>query len=91
MRIIESKCPGCGANVKFNESDNKGICEYCKKEFTITKDPQEEFLLSVNEFSKDVMKQVSSSFKISRIMFFIVFFIALAIILFVFIKMFTMI
>ena len=90
MRLVESKCPGCGANVKFNENDTKGVCEYCKKEFTITKDPQEEFLLSMNEFSKDIMKHVSSSFKISRIIFFIVFFMAFAIILFVIIKMFTM-
>ena len=78
MKIIEKKCPGCGADVKFDENATKGVCEYCKKEFLIQKDPQEEFLLSMNDFSKDVMHQVSSSFKFSRFIFFFIFFLAFA-------------
>ena len=73
MKIIEKKCPGCGADVKFDENAKKGVCEYCKKEFLIEKDPQEEFLLSMNDFSKDVMKHVSSSFKVSHYLFIFVF------------------
>jgi len=76
MKIIEKKCPGCGADVKFDENATKGVCDYCKKEFIIQKDPQEEFLLSMNDFSKDVMHQVSSSFKFSRFLFFFIFFFA---------------
>lgn len=37
MKIIEKNCPSCGASVKFNENEQKGICECCKKEFLIEK------------------------------------------------------
>lgn len=59
MKIIEAKCPGCGANVKFDENSKSGVCEYCKKEFVIEKDPKEEYLLTLAEFQKSVFKRVS--------------------------------
>ncbi len=64
MKIVEAKCPGCGANVKFSEDAKKGICDYCKKEFLIEKDPNEEYLLSINELKMKSFKRASLMQKI---------------------------
>ena len=38
MRLIEKKCPNCGANLEFNESDKTCKCQYCKRSFEIERD-----------------------------------------------------
>ena len=35
MKIIEKKCPNCGADLKFNIGDRETKCNYCKTEFII--------------------------------------------------------
>ncbi len=73
MRIVEKKCPGCGANIKFNENDSKITCEYCKKELLIEKDPKEEYLLTLNEIQKKVFNRVSVMHKVISIIAIIIF------------------
>lgn len=34
-KVLDCKCLGCGATIKFNPILNKFKCEYCKSEFTI--------------------------------------------------------
>lgn len=38
MKLIEKKCPNCGANLSFNDTDKSCKCEYCKREFEIERD-----------------------------------------------------
>lgn len=38
MKLIEKKCPSCGATLKFNDTDINVICEYCNKTFYLHKD-----------------------------------------------------
>ena len=38
MRIIEKKCPNCGAALEFNETDKSCKCNYCKRSFEIERD-----------------------------------------------------
>jgi len=38
MRLIEKKCPNCGANLEFNENDKSCKCTYCKRSFEIERD-----------------------------------------------------
>ncbi len=38
MKIIEKKCPGCGAALKFGQNDTSVTCEYCGKSLHIQRD-----------------------------------------------------
>lgn len=38
MRIIEKKCPNCGAGLEFNETARVCKCDYCKRSFVIEHD-----------------------------------------------------
>lgn len=35
MRLIEKKCPNCGASLSFGDTDKSCKCEYCKRSFEI--------------------------------------------------------
>lgn len=38
MKLIEKKCPNCGANLEFNDNDKSCKCSYCKRSFEIERD-----------------------------------------------------
>lgn len=38
MRLVEKKCPNCGAGLSFNDNDTSVKCEYCNKTYYIEKD-----------------------------------------------------
>ena len=38
MKLIEKKCPNCGATLEFNETDKSCKCNYCKRSFEIERD-----------------------------------------------------
>lgn len=38
MKLVEKKCPNCGASLEFNETDKSCKCEYCKRVFEIERD-----------------------------------------------------
>jgi hypothetical protein len=38
MKIIEKKCPNCGANLKFKPGDREAHCESCRREFIIERE-----------------------------------------------------
>ena len=38
MKLIEKKCPNCGANINFNSNDKEVKCSYCDTVFTIERD-----------------------------------------------------
>lgn len=37
MPLLQCKCPNCGANIKIDENQKKGICEHCGTEY-VTED-----------------------------------------------------
>lgn len=41
MKLIEKKCPNCGAGLKFDKDDTEVVCEYCKKSYVIQRDNTE--------------------------------------------------
>ncbi len=41
MRIIEKKCPNCGASLSFDSDDKEAKCNYCGQEFIIENDKKE--------------------------------------------------
>ena len=38
MKLVEKKCPSCGAQLKFEPDDVKVTCEYCNNTYQISKD-----------------------------------------------------
>lgn len=70
MKIIEKNCPSCGASVKFNENEQKGICEYCKKEFLIEKKYDDDYLLTIKKSHRSTVFAIILAFSI--IVFFLV-------------------
>ena len=57
MKLIEKKCPNCGASLEFNKDSTSCRCEYCKREFEIerentdkTSDNPEDYTLKRRKF-----------------------------------------
>ena len=65
MRLIEKKCPNCGAGLSFSENDKSCKCEYCKREFEIERDTDKTKL--VDQFNLIPLKTFASIFKIFTI------------------------
>jgi len=42
MKLVEKKCPNCGAGLSFLEDDKGVVCEYCKKSYFIEKDEKKD-------------------------------------------------
>ena len=61
MKLVEKKCPNCGANLEFGENDKSCKCEYCKRSFEVERDENinnnnlsEQY--SLNETGKTIAK-----------------------------------
>ncbi len=65
MRLIEKKCPNCGANINFNVSDKEVKCGYCNTVFAIERDITD--IDEVVERGKENIDKIlnSESFKLS--------------------------
>ena len=44
MKLVEKKCPNCGANLEFGENDRSCKCSYCNRSFEIERDTTKEDL-----------------------------------------------
>ena len=93
MKLIEKRCPNCGAGLSFNESDKNIHCEYCNMNYEIKRDdtkidnPEEAYdLVKV----KKVASAFFTYFALSSIISFVIFLLVFVFIVFVFIKIFTM-
>lgn len=83
MKIIEKKCPNCGAGLSFGENDHSCKCDYCHREFEIerdekiindeTKDNLDAYSLIDPETAKKVAKTGLVVFAASSIVPFIIF------------------
>lgn len=77
MKIVEKKCPGCGADLKFEENDTNIKCEYCGKELYIQKDEKkyekfdETHLADAYKFVDEFGKPIAKGIAIFQIVMFI--------------------
>lgn len=81
MKLVEKKCPNCGAGLEFSDTDKSCKCNYCHRAFEIEREQD-----SSNEIDYEnqfILNEVSKGFKFIPIFFIIVFIVAFAIIGFV--------
>ena len=79
MRLIEKKCPNCGADLEFDENAKSCKCNYCKRSFEIERDVND--LDKINLVFDKVQKPV-------KVMFFLPFIFAAVIFIIVFASIF---
>lgn len=73
MRLIDAKCPNCGANIEVNKDEKKGICQFCGGTVIID-DAIEKYKLEVSgkveidgiKGRKDFLKQAKNHFKVGE-------------------------
>lgn len=49
-KVLDEKCLNCNASIKFNQKENKFICEYCHSSFTLDE---------INDYKKKLKKEVN--------------------------------
>ena len=59
MRIIEKKCPNCGAGLEFDNNAKSCKCEYCKKSYAIEMESKDRDFYSPDNFN--LMEKKSST------------------------------
>lgn len=47
MKLVEKKCPNCGANLSFEKTDKEVTCKYCETSFEIERE------FDLNDFIED--------------------------------------
>lgn len=70
MKLVQKKCPNCGASLSFNENDKETTCEYCHQKFMIEKEENSafddvDFRFRVAKYYED--KSVNTRKKFARI------------------------
>ena len=63
MRVLDNKCPGCGAKITFNPKIQKWDCEYCSSKFSL-----EEMKKYENASSEKANKVNSNAYKKLEVM-----------------------
>ena len=79
MRLIEKKCPNCGADLEFDENAKSCKCSYCKRSFEIERDVND--LEKINLVFDKVQKPV-------KIIFFLPFIFAAVVFIIIFVSIF---
>ncbi len=84
MKLVEKKCPNCGASIKFKKEDSEVECKYCHTTFTVErelddnlKELSDELILrakTIKKFHKGFMIIWALIFLFGLIMFFLIFF-----------------
>lgn len=82
MKLIEKKCPNCGANLSFDENDKVTKCDYCKREFEIERDAQDQINLVIGETGKSVLKYFFISHMVIGIISVIIFLVIFGFVIF---------
>lgn len=74
MRLIEKKCPNCGATLEFSENDKSCKCNYCKRGFEIERDTDnlDKFNLIYDKMEKPVKTFMMIPFIFAGIIFLII-------------------
>ena len=72
MRLVEKKCPNCGASIKFNNEDKEVECTYCHAHFDIEKDPEDKIVDNFILHAKTIRTMSKSIFIIAFIIIIII-------------------
>ena len=73
MRLVEKKCPNCGANLEFSETDKSCKCSYCHRAFEIERDEKKEFNNYADQFNlNELQNSVVTASKFIAVPFVIV-------------------
>ena len=87
MRLVEKKCPNCGANLEFSETDKSCKCQYCHRAFEIERDQN----LNVSDLADQFnLSELSDSFVKTSKFIFIPFIIGMIIFIVIFVFIFAM-
>ena len=82
MKLIEKKCPNCGASLSFDENDKVTRCDYCKREFEIERDAQDRINLVIGETGKSIVKYFFISHMVISIISVVIFLLVFGLIIF---------
>ncbi len=82
MKIIEKKCPNCGAKLNFDSEDTETKCNYCGQEFIIENDHKEKENPIAGDFT--LQKKLLKTFGVTHL-FVSGFIILVAVIIFAFV------
>jgi hypothetical protein len=83
MKLFEKKCPNCGAQMSFKKDDKEVTCGYCRKSFIIENDNPE------GVFDVESFKLINNTMGIMSGMHFVIFGIALFMIVGISVAMFN--
>ena len=89
MKLVEKKCPNCGANIKFNKNDNEVTCKYCNTCFEIEKDSSDLLGEIINPEYFSLQRKMITKFSKGIIIFSIITFVVIfAIFIIMFLRIF---
>ena len=71
MKLVEKKCPNCGANIEFNAEHKTVTCNYCNTTFEVERDIEKELKEEVILRFKETRK-IGKTISIFAITMFIV-------------------
>lgn len=73
MKLIEKKCPNCGASLEFNDNDRSCKCVYCKRGFEIVRDSENDDEYSLVYTKTDKIIRIVDWILIGPIILFIIY------------------
>ena len=74
MKLIEKKCPNCGAGLEFSENDKSCKCSYCHRSFEIERDND-----NINDYYLKTIE--ASKFAFIPIIMVVLIFVAVAVVM----------
>ena len=75
MKIIEKKCPNCGANLKYKVGEQDVHCEKCRRDFAVEYDHQivdPEVALKAKDIQLKILDNYEKGQKFAKVFFIIV-------------------
>lgn len=87
MKLVEKKCPKCGADLSFDKGSKEVICKYCNTSFEVLRD-KDDLIDKVSEsIDPELINLPAKMFKrastISTIVFVVLFIIFIIVFIFV--------
>ena len=57
MRLIEKRCPNCGASIEFSDDAKSCKCDYCNRSFEIERKDSDKKKPSAKDYTLELMKE----------------------------------
>ena len=92
MKLVEKKCPKCGADLSFDRTSKEVTCKYCNTSFEVFKDTDDIVDTVSDMIDPDIFKLQAKMFKnvskFSTGVFLFIFIVAIAMFIIIAINMF---